>query len=196
MDLLTEIDSKIKIIEKLDSAYDRMCIIRVLIILIAIGIFMLIIKCIGTTIDTTLEEKRKSNIILPPFADMATKEKKKNEDINIKDIVCTGIISAIIIAIIITCLSIPINHKRDDINSNVIDILQMIDQNENCSNITIVRSEEYISTLLIKFTYNNAKDPIIYTIDSVPSKVRESAIRYNQILDNHRIINDNELESK
>lgn len=196
MDLLTEIDSKIKIIEKLDSAYDRMCIIRVFIILIAIGIFMLIIKCIGTTIDTTLEEKRKSNIILPPFADMAIKEKKKNEDINIKDIVCIGIISAIIIAIIITCLSIPIKHKRDDINSNVIDILQMIDQDENCSNITVERSKEYICTLLIKFTYKDAKDPIIYTIDSVPSKVRKSAIRYNQILDNHKIIKDNELKSK
>lgn len=196
MDLLTEIDSKIEIIEKLSSAYDRMYIIRVFIILILIGVFMLIIKCIGTTIDTTLEEKRKSNIILPPFADMATKEKKKKEDIIITKAVCIGIISTIIIAITITCLSISIKHKRDSINSNVIDILQMIDQNEKCSNITVKISEEYFNILLIKFTYNNAKDPVIYTIKNVPSKVRESAIRYNQILDNHRIIKDNELESK
>lgn len=194
MDLLTEIDSKIKIIEKLSSAYDRMYIIRVFIILIVIGVFIMIIKCIGTSIDTTLEEKRKSDIILP-FTDMATKEKKK-EDKNIKNIVCIGIISVIIITITITCLSIPIKHKRDSINSNVIDILQIIDQNEKCSNITVESSEEYFNILLIKFTYNNAKDPVIYTIKNVPSKVRESAIEYNQILDNHRIIKDNELESK
>lgn len=176
MDLLTEIDSKIKIIEKLDYAYDRMCIIRVFIILIAIGIFMLIIKRIRKSIDL---------ITL-----------KKEMVFQIKEYIYAGIISAIIIAIIITCLSIPIKHKRDDINSNVIDILQMIDQDENCSNITVERSKEYTYTLLIKFTYNNAKDPIIYTIDSVPLKVRESAIRYNQILNNHRIIRDKELESK
>lgn len=190
MDLLTEIDSKIKIIEKLDSAYDRMYIIRVFIILIVIGVFIKIIKCIGASIDTTLEE----NIL--PFTDMATKEMKKKEDTIIKKVVCIGIISTIIIAITITCLSIPIKHKRDDINSNVIDILQMIDQDENCSNITVERSKEYTYTLLIKFTYKDTKDPIIYTIDSVPLKVRESAIRYNQILGNHRIIRDNELESK
>ena len=195
MDLLTEIDSKIEIIEKLSSAYDRMYIIRVFIILIVIGVFIKIIKCIGASIDTTLEEKRKSDIILP-FTNMATKEKKKKEDIIITKVVCIGIISTIIITITITCLSISIKHKRDSINSNVIDILQMIDQNEKCSNITVENPEEYFYTLLIKFTYNNAKDPVIYTIKNVPSKVRESAIRYNQILDNHRIINDNELESK
>ena len=190
MDLLTEIDSKIEIIEKLSSVYDRMYITRVFIILIVIGVFIMIIKCIGALIDTTLEE----NIL--PFTDMATKEKKKEEDKNIKNIVCIGIISVIIIAITITCLSISIKHKRDSINSNVIDILQIIDQNEKCSNITIENSEEYFNILLIKFTYNNAKDPVIYTIKNVPSKVRESAIKYNQILDNHRIIKDNELESK
>lgn len=195
MDLLTEIDSKIKIIEKLGSAYDRMCIIRVFIILIVIGVFIMIIKCIGILIDIILEEKRKSDIILP-FTDMVTKEKKKEEDKNIKNIVCIGIISVIIIAITITCLSISIKHKRDSINSNVIDILQMIDQDEKCSNITVESSKEYFYTLLIKFTYNNAKDPVIYTIKNVPVKVREAAIRYNQILDNHRIIKDNELESK
>lgn len=176
MDLLIEIDSKVKIIEKLSSAYDRMYVIRVFIILIAIGVFVMIIRRIGKSIDLlTL---------------------KKEMVFQIKESVCIGIISAIIIAIIITCLSIPIKHKRDDINSNVIDILQMIDQDEKCSNITVENPEEYFYTLLIKFTYNNAKDPVIYTIKNVPSKVRESAIRYNQILDNHRIIKDNELESK
>lgn len=190
MDLLTEIDSKIEIIEKLSSVYDRMYITRVFIILIVIGVFIMIIKCIRALIDTTLEE----NIL--PFTDMATKEKKKEEDKNIKNIVYVGIISVIIIAITTTCLSILIKHKRDSINSNVIDILQIIDQNEKCSNITIENSEEYFNILLIKFTYNNAKDPVIYTIKNVPSKVRESAIKYNQILDNHRIIKDNELESK
>lgn len=46
----------------------------------------------------------------------------------------------------------------------------MIDQDEKCSNITVENPEEYFYTLLIKFTYNNAKDPVIYTIKKCPCK--------------------------
>lgn len=178
MELLTEIDSRMKIIETLICKYEKSNRIEALITALAILI-------IGVIIGYTIIKKDKNH-----------KTKTKNK--YTKWIYVESIFLAIIAIGAAIYLRNSTYNKKNVIENNIKEVLQIISQDENCSVMLIEKNRSskwaYESKVLnITFTYNNSERPITYTVYSLPSDIGDNIVEYGQALNNRKIVNSNSL---
>lgn len=175
MELLTEIDSRMKIIETLICKYEKSNRIEALITALAILI-------IGVIIGYTIIKEDKEH-----------KTKTKNK--------YTKWINVEFISLVITAIGAAIYlenstyNKENVIENNIKEVLQTISQDENCSVMSIEKEGSKWfhadKDLSITFTYNNSERPITYIIYSLSSDISDNIIEYGQALNNNKIVNSN-----
>lgn len=163
MELLTEIDSRMKIIETLICKYEESNRIEAL-------ITALVILIIGVVIGYIIIKDDKWIYI------------------EFISLVITMIGAAIY-------LGNSTYNKKNVIENNIKEVLQIISQDENCSVMSIEKEDSKWfhadKDLGITFTYNNSERPITYIIYSLPSDISDDIIEYGQALNNHKIVNSN-----
>lgn len=175
MELLTEIDSRMKIIENLICKYEKSNRIEALITALAILIIGVII------VYTIIKE------------DKVHKTKTKNK--YTKWVYVESISLAIIAIGTAIYLENSTYNKENVIENNIKEVLQIISQDENCSVMSIEKEGSKWfhadKDLSITFTYNNSERSITYIVYSLSSDISDNIVEYGQALNNRKIVNSN-----